>query len=78
MILKDSRFISAALCAAAAFGVGGCGGDSRDPNDPVLPDTPFTLSVQGNGAVNDRFTAELWVSGSYAYTTTWGTRTNGS
>jgi hypothetical protein len=78
MILKDSRFISAALCAAAAFGVGGCGGDSRVPNDPVLRDTPFTLSVQGNGAVNDRFTAELWVSGSYAYTTTWGTRTNGS
>lgn len=78
MIVAIRRFISAALCVSAAFGTASCGGDATDPNDPVLPDTPFTLSVQGNGPVSDRFTAELWVSGAYAYTTTWGTRTNGS
>lgn len=78
MIVARRRFISASLCLAAALGVASCGGDSTDPNDPVLPETPFTLSVQGNGPVNGRFTAELWVSGGYAYTTTWGTRTNGS
>lgn len=76
MIVGTRRFIATALCAGAALGLTSCGGDSTDPRDPTLPDSPFTLAVQGNGPVNDRFTAELWVSGSYAYTTTWGTRTN--
>ena len=53
------------------------GSDPVDPNNPVLPETPFTLSVEGRGDVSDRFTAELWVNGGYAYTTTWGTRTTG-
>jgi len=39
---------------------------------------PFTLNVEGRGNVSDRFTAEIWVNGGYAYTTTWGTRTTGS
>ncbi len=33
-----------------------------------------TLPALGLGAVPDRFTAELWVRGTTAYTTTWGTR----
>ena len=52
------------------------GTDPVDPNNPQLPDTPFALNVEGRGAVDDRFTAELWVNGGYAYTTTWGTRTS--
>lgn len=32
------------------------------------------LPPLGLGAVSDRFTAELWVRGTTAYTTTWGTR----
>jgi hypothetical protein len=32
------------------------------------------LSPLGQGVVADRFTAELWVQGNTAYTTTWGTR----
>ena len=78
MIVATRRFVSSALCVCATLAIASCGGDSTDPNDLALPYTPFTLSVQGKGSVNDRFTAELWVSGAYAYTTTWGTRTNGS
>jgi hypothetical protein len=77
VIITTRRFASAAFWAAAVFGLVSCS-DSTDPGDPVLPDTPFTLTVLGNGPVNDRFTAEVWVSGAYAYTTTWGTRTTGS
>ncbi len=33
-----------------------------------------SLPVLGLGTVQDRFTAELWVRGTTAYTTTWGTR----
>ena len=32
------------------------------------------LVVDGRGAVDERYTAELWVVGNIAYTTTWGTR----
>jgi hypothetical protein len=66
------RAVMAALAAAAW----GChdNGNGVGP-DPVLTGTPYDLTVLGQGAVGDRFTAELWVSGSTAYTTTWGTRT---
>jgi hypothetical protein len=43
--------------------------------DPLLTTTPFDLTALGRGAVEERFTAELWVTGNTAYTTTWGTRT---
>lgn len=36
--------------------------------------TGRTLSSLGLGAVNDRYTAEVWVRGATAYTTTWGLR----
>lgn len=52
-----------------------CGGpDSLDPN-PLLTPTPYDLTSQGQGVVSERFTAELWVTGNTAYTTSWGTRT---
>lgn len=70
--LKASSLV---VCAAVVMS---CKGSQPvDPNNQVLPDTPFTMSVEGRGAVDDRFTAELWVNGGYAYTTTWGTRTTG-
>jgi hypothetical protein len=53
-----------------------CGGpDSIGPENPLLTPTPFDLTVIGQGVVNERVTAELWVNGNTAYTTTWGTRT---
>ncbi|HZK79192.1 MAG TPA: hypothetical protein VFC35_09800 [Gemmatimonadaceae bacterium] len=75
----DRWFGFRALCLITSVSVMSCGGTgSTDPNNPVLPDTPFTLSVLGRGDVSDRYTAELWVNGGYAYTTTWGNRTAGS
>ena len=44
------------------------------PVTPVSPVTPALLLPLGLGAVNDRYTAEVWVRGSTAYTSTWGTR----
>ncbi|MCC6245156.1 MAG: hypothetical protein IT353_20090 [Gemmatimonadaceae bacterium] len=40
----------------------------------VAAPAPTTLTSLGLGSVNERFTAELWVRGTTAYTTTWGTR----
>lgn len=44
-------------------------------NNPVVPpaESP-SLATLGNGPVTDRFTAEVWVRGNIAYTTTWGVR----
>lgn len=39
----------------------------------TIPNGP-ELTALGLGAVSDRYTAELWVRGTTAYTTTWGTR----
>ena len=51
-------------------GGGGGGGGSGTPTST----TGSTLASLGLGAVTDRFTAELWVRGNTAYTTTWGLR----
>lgn len=42
----------------------------------IVPPTSqsVVLHVLGNGAVNERYTGEVWVRGSLAYTTTWGSR----
>lgn len=52
----------------------GCGSDK--PVDPRQGGGPGSvpLNLVGNGGVSDRFTGEVWVSGNFAYTTTWGTR----
>ena len=59
----------------------GCNGDNDPaptengtPGTPVTPSSSVALTPLGLGAVNDRFTGELWVRGETAYTTTWGTR----
>src|ERR1019366_2559982 len=72
----ESMTLARWLRAFATLAVIGCGG--TDTTTPTLPPSPFTLNVEGRGPVDERFTAELWVSGNYAYTTTWGTRTVGS
>lgn len=47
--------------------------------EPDIPDAlaPEALAVEGLGKVAERYTAELWVHGNTAYTTTWGARTVG-
>jgi len=58
---------------AVALAVIGCNAD-----DVIPPGPPATgseaLAVLGQGVVSDRYTAEVWVRGNVAYTTTWGTR----
>ncbi|MEO5590764.1 MAG: hypothetical protein ABIS03_14380, partial [Gemmatimonadaceae bacterium] len=60
------------------FAFTACGGtDSVDVpvQPPRPPDSLAELQLLNAGVVTDRFSAELWVSGTTAYTTTWGTRT---
>lgn len=61
--------VSASACSDEGIGV-----IDPDPDPPIIQ-APRDLVAQGHGVVGDRFTAELWVRGTTAYTTTWGTRT---
>ena len=73
------RFPSVISQVLFVLSIVSCGGDSPNPTglDPLLTPTPFDLTALGRGTVNDRFTAELWVRGNTAYTTTWGSRSQG-
>ncbi|HKC80957.1 MAG TPA: hypothetical protein VKB91_07150, partial [Gemmatimonadaceae bacterium] len=51
-----------------------CNSDNVTPPPP--PAESQALAVLGKGVVSDRYTGEVWVRGSIAYTTTWGTREN--
>jgi hypothetical protein len=53
----------------------GCGSDTPiTPTTTRPPRVSNALTVFGVGRVAERFTAELWVRGNIAYTTTWGYR----
>jgi hypothetical protein len=43
--------------------------------DSTITQVSRALNTEGRGVVADRYTAELWVVGNVAYTTTWGSRT---
>lgn len=68
------------LAACLVFALAACGGDESTPIAPPPPpppppaaSVPATLAVVGRSPViSDRYTAEVWVHGSVAYTTTWG------
>ena len=63
--------------------VAACGGDagvSGPPPGPPPGDTlpsPANLVVSGRGTLTARYTAEVWIHGSYGYTSTWGNRVVG-
>ena len=58
----------ARLCRACALGLAaGCGGG----NGPT-GNGPAGFAVLAGGDVQDRFSSDLWVHGSWAYTGTWG------
>jgi hypothetical protein len=61
-----------AVIACAAISAAGCDDDPTGSN-VVRPDTVI-LTVTGQGEVLSRFTAEVWVRGTTAYTTSWGSR----
>jgi hypothetical protein len=67
------RFTSSAASVIFLLAASACGSEEDDggPVDP--PPSSLTLSVVGGGDnVPDRYTSDLWVHGSYAYTGTWG------
>jgi hypothetical protein len=79
--MRQRRIVGAALLVAAlALVAAGCGNGTDDdgdtdggPTDPPPPPPSHSLSVAGGGNnVPDRYTSDLWVHGSHAYTGTWG------
>lgn len=77
MILSGPLTLSASLSgalirAATALVLVGAVACGDNPVDP--PPASGFLQVLGNGPVSERFTAEVWVRGNIAYTTTWGFR----
>lgn len=68
MTLRRSRVL---FLLAAQFAA--CDG----PSDPDLDPTDADFAVVGSGPVSDRFTSDLWVHGTRAYTGTWGARAVG-
>ena len=82
-----SRFAAVTILAFALA----CGGSDKKPVVPITgPDTTGTgtgtgtprgttspiLQSLGLGRVDDRYTAEVWVRGTTAYTSTWGLRSS--
>jgi hypothetical protein len=69
--MKSTRLLLALFAFLTA-----CNDDGNGVGpDPLLTATPFDITALGRGDVAERFTAELWVRGNTAYTTTWGART---
>jgi hypothetical protein len=52
----------------------GCNLDNNPVGGLVPPSGSPSLTTLGNGVDTDRFTAEIWVRGNIAYTSTWGSR----
>ncbi len=63
--------IAALLCVTTA-----CGDDDALPvqNQTPIISAPLAMSVLGRGNLVDRYTAEVYAHGNFAYTTTWGRR----
>lgn len=60
------------LALIALFAIVACGGDK--PVSPVQKSVSPTIPVLGQGLATERYTGELNVRGSYAYTTSWSQR----
>jgi len=66
------RWVGAAALGALAAGCGGSDGGDGGPVEPP-PGAEFSLRTVGGGNnVPDRYSSDLWISGSHAYTGTWG------
>ena len=84
LLRPNATTVVATLVASfVAAAVSACGGSESAPTEVVkppvdtaitVPTAPSVLTHLGQGAVPDRYSAEVWVRGATAYTTTWGTR----
>jgi hypothetical protein len=74
--MKRLRWIAAlSLCALSLSALAACGsGDSIVAPGPNTSVTPKLMRVLGSGSETARYTAEIAVRGTTAYTTTWGSR----
>jgi hypothetical protein len=69
----SASFTVAVFSTIILLGSAGCGSDDDDGGPIEPPGSDFSLVVAGGGDnVSDRYTSDLWVHGSYAYTGTWG------
>jgi hypothetical protein len=59
------------LSIVSAVAIVGC---HFDKPVAVPPPESAKMAILGGGAVTERYTAEVWVRGNVAYTTTWGNR----
>ena len=84
-MIPSAQLARALMVGLLLVTTGGCSSDNGNPGVPAGPGEPepppapppasgdLTLSVAGGGNnVPERFTSDLWVSGGYAYTGTWG------
>jgi hypothetical protein len=83
--MRSFRRVAVALTAVVLLlGAPACGSDDDDrgggPVDPPPPPPPVqSLAVAGGGDnVAERFTSDLWVHGSFAYSGTWGSFPRGN
>jgi hypothetical protein len=60
------------LAVAGAVALVGCGGDGGGGPGPVDPPTGSLAVRAGGNNVPDRYSSDLWVHGSWAYSGTWG------
>ena len=82
--LAPTPVVPTLIATVAAIVLSACGGSESAPTQVTRPaDTTATVPVPprpgvlthlGQGAVPERYTAEVWVRGTTAYTTSWGTR----
>lgn len=68
--------ISICFALASIFAIAGCDNKitNTDGDGTPPPIAAIALHPDGRGAVDDRYTGEVWVVGNTAYTTTWGSR----
>jgi len=71
---SDGRFVGYQPGAVTVVAQVGGGRAERSFSIEARSLPQGTLSVVGHGAISDRFTSDIWVNGTTAYTGTWGTR----
>ena len=81
LVRRLSTSLAAGLAVIAASACGGAESAPTQVTKPAdttatvpVPPRPGVLTHLGQGAVPERYTAEVWVRGTTAYTTSWGTR----
>ncbi len=71
---RSAKVLVGALALTMTLLAAGCRSTDVTQADLVLPPDEGTLLPLGVGMVSDRYSGEVWVRGTTAYTTTWGTR----